>query len=149
MYVCWTPSLCSYKNNIWFNLHPSLLKLLIVPWSWTFIPFVNYLFISLLILFPSHLFAFVNLFSFFLFLFSSTSSLTFSFSIRMCPRAIPLSTGTPPNNICQFVALRKQIKNLWPFMSSLESVCVCVCVCVFLFFSFFQQKNWEWYFFKE
>ncbi len=33
----------------------------------------------------------------------------------------------PPNNICPFVALSKQIKNLWPFTSSL------VCLIFFLF----------------
>ncbi len=48
----------------------------------------------------------------------------------------------PPNNICPFVPrLRKQIKNLWPFMSSL--------VRLFFFLFLFSKKKLEIIFLKE
>lgn len=138
LYVCMLNSLFVFTQEQHLIHFTSLLKLSIVPWSWTFIPFVNFL----------------NLFhSFFLFLL--TSSLCFCqpfpllfpllFSSTSFPYLFFLDSNVPPthqtprcppNNICPFVPpLRKQIKNLWPFMSSL--------VRLFFFFFFFPKKNWK------
>jgi len=146
LYVCMLNSLFVFTQEQHLIHFTSLLKLSIVPWSWTFIPFVNFLiyFITFSFFLLTSSLCFCQPFPLlFPLLFSSTSfPYLFFLDSNVPPNHPPFHTHLthqppecPPNNICPFVALSKQIKNLWPFTSSL------VCLYFFFRFFFFFQKK--------